>query len=86
VPDIEYDVDEYVATITLNRPERKNAFTTAMVDAWADALIAAVDGAPVGAGTDMALMCDCRVGSRTARLAEAYDAFVSHRSPKFTGK
>jgi enoyl-CoA hydratase/carnithine racemase len=134
VPDIEYAVDEHVATITLNRPHRKNAFTTAMVDAWADALvvaagdervravvvtgaggafcsgvdlaefkaatrapadekrfltehvhrvaravetldkplIAAIDGAAVGAGMDMALMCDYRVGSPAARLAEAY--------------
>lgn len=134
MPDIEYTVDEHVATITLNRPERRNAFTTAMVDAWADALvaaaadeqvravvvtgaggafcsgvdlaefkgaarspmaekrfltdhvhrvaravevlekplIAAMDGAAVGAGMDMALMCDYRVGSATTRLSEAY--------------
>jgi enoyl-CoA hydratase/carnithine racemase len=134
VPDIEYEARDHVATITLNRPHRKNAFTTAMVDAWADALvaagadeqvraivvtgaggafcsgvdlaefkgaprspaqeksflaghvhrvaravealdkplIAAVDGAAVGAGMDMALMCDYRVGSPSARLAEAY--------------
>ncbi len=35
---IRYDVAERIATITLNRPERMNAFTWEMVDAWADAL------------------------------------------------
>lgn len=33
--DLLYEVSDYVATITLNRPERKNAFTLEMVDEWA---------------------------------------------------
>jgi enoyl-CoA hydratase/carnithine racemase len=38
VADLEYAVADRVATIRLNRPERKNAFTMEMVDAWAEAL------------------------------------------------
>jgi enoyl-CoA hydratase/carnithine racemase len=33
-----YDVDQHVATITLNKPERLNAFDDQMLDEWADAL------------------------------------------------
>jgi len=41
-PNIIYNVDEYgVATITLNRPEKYNAFTKDMIDSWADYLSAA---------------------------------------------
>jgi 2-(1,2-epoxy-1,2-dihydrophenyl)acetyl-CoA isomerase len=36
-----YDVTEGVATITLNKPERLNAFDDKMLDEWADALAAA---------------------------------------------
>jgi len=36
-----YAVDGAIATITLNRPERMNAFTWDMVDAWAQALLEA---------------------------------------------
>ncbi len=33
-----YDVDQHVATITLNKPERLNAFDDEMLDEWADAI------------------------------------------------
>ena len=35
---IRYEVADRIATITLNRPDRMNAFTWEMVDAWAAAL------------------------------------------------
>jgi enoyl-CoA hydratase/carnithine racemase len=38
---LKYEVADRIATITLNRPERMNAFTWDMVDAWADALLEA---------------------------------------------
>lgn len=39
--DIIYTVEDYIATITLNRPETLNAFTPAMIDEWVDAIEAA---------------------------------------------
>ncbi|MCA9853445.1 MAG: enoyl-CoA hydratase/isomerase family protein, partial [Dehalococcoidia bacterium] len=33
-----YDVDQHVATITLNKPERLNAFDDEMLTEWADAI------------------------------------------------
>lgn len=36
--DLIYEVDASIATITLNRPHRKNAFTFAMLDEWASRL------------------------------------------------
>ncbi|MER5768624.1 enoyl-CoA hydratase/isomerase family protein [Streptomyces sp. NPDC001985] len=132
--DLEYTVRDQIATILLNRPERRNAFTVDMVHAWADALIeaqrdpavrvivvtgaggsfcsgvdltafkgeertpleekelltrhvhrvalaledidkpviAAVSGPAVGAGMDMALLCDLRFAGRSARFSEGY--------------
>jgi len=36
--DIIYTVEDYIATITLNRPETLNAFTEALINEWADAI------------------------------------------------
>jgi enoyl-CoA hydratase/carnithine racemase len=134
VPGLRYEVSEGVATIVLDRPERKNAFTLEMVDAWAgvlrsaavddgvrcvlvtgagDAFCSGVDlavlagveatpidrkrmltqrihqvaialdeldkpvvavmrGVAVGAGLDMALLCDMRLGSPSVRMSEGY--------------
>lgn len=132
--DLNIDVDGYIGTITLNRPTRKNAFTTPMLHTWAAALrdfqlndhvrvvvvrgagdafcagadlgdlseldrsplstrklmsehvhqvaravddltkplIAGIHGPAIGAGMDMALMCDYRIASDRARLSEGY--------------
>lgn len=132
--DLEYSVNDRIATILLNRPHRKNAFTLDVCHAWADALlaaerdpqvrvivvtgaggsfcsgvdlgdlngeertplqqkemltehvhrvaltleevskpvIAAVAGPAVGAGMDMALLCDLRFAGRSARFSEGY--------------
>jgi enoyl-CoA hydratase/carnithine racemase len=36
--DLDYEVKDKIATITLNRPDKLNAFTGPMIDAWAAAL------------------------------------------------
>ena len=134
--DILFEKENGVGTITLNRPERKNAFTLEMIDRWIETLgqwrndpdvkvilltgagnafcsgvdfastqekqtadgpferksvlwdkihripftledtdkpvIAVMKGVAVGAGLDMALMCDLRFAAETARFSEGY--------------
>lgn len=130
--DLEVTIRDHVGWVTLNRVERKNAFTVAMLHEWADAyrafqrnddvrvvvltgrgdafcagadlsvlsersplqdrrlmtdevhqvalaadelskpLIAGINGVAVGAGLDMALMCDYRIAADSAKLSEGY--------------
>lgn len=129
-----YEVADGIATITLNRPEKMNAFSDEMIDRWVESLVSArddpavhviiltgtgrafcaggdlntigrtdftgldhkafiwehihripltletidkpviamINGFATGAGLDMALMCDLRIASDKARLAESY--------------
>ncbi len=132
---LKYTSDQGIGRIVLDRPERMNAFTFEMIDAWVEALhecrlddaikvviitgagsafcsggdivemgerldhtpeqrkselfdrieriplaleeldkpvIAAINGVATGAGMDMALMCDLRYASASARFAETY--------------
>ncbi|WP_028226356.1 enoyl-CoA hydratase/isomerase family protein [Paraburkholderia ferrariae] len=134
-PTILYSEEGHVALLTLNRPDRLNAFTTPMVQLWAELLeraeadsniravvvtgagrafctggdtqemgasesntpltikrrltdgvqriplqlermvkpvIAAVNGLAIGAGMDLALMCDVRFAADNAKMAESY--------------
>ncbi|MFT4049815.1 MAG: enoyl-CoA hydratase-related protein [Solirubrobacterales bacterium] len=127
------DATTHVATLTLNKPDKYNAFDAELVDAWADALetlaadrsvhvivvtgagkafcaggdlktlgeesgplakkeflrdhvhrvqralqqvpqpvIAMINGAAMGAGFDMALLCDLRIAADEAKIGEAY--------------
>ncbi len=46
--EVKYAVSDRIATITLNRPEKLNAFTVRMLEEWADAIHRAREDADVG--------------------------------------
>lgn len=68
-------VAEGVMTLTLNRPERKNAFTFPMIDDWVQALRRATDDAAVRVvvvtGTDGAFCAGGDIAEMEERLAQS---------------
>src|SRR2546422_3044155 len=89
--DLLYEVKDKVATITLNRPDKLNAFTRDMVDAWAKALTAAQQDDSVNVvvvtGTGRAFCSGGDVGRMREGEPSALDGKNSlwegvHRVPK----
>jgi enoyl-CoA hydratase/carnithine racemase len=78
--DLLYEVTDRIATITLNRPDKLNAFTGPMIDAWAKALNDAQQDEHVnvvvltGAGR---AFC---AGGDVARMAEGEPAALDHKN------
>jgi len=76
--DIKYNVEDYIATITLNRPETLNAFTPTMLDEWVDAIETARNDAKVrvlvvtGAGRGFCSGMDVRGAASGGEPAPLY--------------
>src|SRR5206468_10524159 len=89
--DLLYEVKDKIATITLNRPDKLNAFTRDMIDAWAKALGAAQADDSVNVvivtGTGRAFCAGGDVGRMREGEPSALDGTNSlweavHRVPK----
>jgi len=74
VPDLTFDVEDNVALLTLNRPDKRNAFSPALLRLWREALLEAQARSDVraivvtGAGPDFCAGGD--VDKMRARLGE----------------
>jgi enoyl-CoA hydratase/carnithine racemase len=78
--DLLYDVKDRIATITLNRPDKLNAFTGAMIDAWVKALDDAQADAEVAVvvvtGSGRAFC----TGGDVARMGEGAPTALEHKN------
>lgn len=73
--DIDYAVADHIATITLNRPQRKNAFTLEMIDTWANALIEAEHD------PNVRVVVLTGAGDRSARVSISRCSTASNQHP-----
>lgn len=88
MPDILLEIADQVATITMNRPERKNAFTVEMFDTLGDTLLAAAGDPAVrcivltGAGDAFSSGLDLvEAAGQVDRLDRIAFTFEAARSP-----
>ncbi len=92
MPDqLKLDVHEKIATITLNRPEKLNAFTLEMIDAWASALgdcrvndavrvvVVTGSGRAFCSGGDVDMLRELRSAASPQRKSELWEHI--HRIP-----
>ncbi len=86
--DILLDIVDHIATITMNRPERKNAFTVEMFDVLGDTLLAAAADSTVrcivltGAGDAFSSGLDLvEAAGQVDRLDRIAFTFEAERSP-----
>ena len=76
--DIIYTVEDYIATITLNRPETLNAFTDTMLNEWVDAIETAKTDSKVrvlvvtGAGRGFCSGMDVRAAAGRGEASPIY--------------
>src|SRR5882672_12215736 len=89
--EIIYEKKDRVATVTMNRPEKMNAWTpkmgaemrTAMLDAERDPSIGAIIVTGAGraycAGADMGALSNIAQGNSSARSAEVEDEWVGQQ-------
>jgi enoyl-CoA hydratase/carnithine racemase len=86
---IAYEVTDSILTITLNRPERLNAFTTAMADELEDAFRRASDDDEVravvvtGAGAAFCAGMDLSVGGNVFGLDESRSPSLAELAARF---
>ena len=73
-----YDVQDRIATLTLNRPERLNALNDVLREEIYDAVTKSAADPDVGvvvitgAGMNLALACDMRIASSAAKFSQAF--------------
>jgi enoyl-CoA hydratase/carnithine racemase len=78
--DLEYDVKDRIATITLNRPDKLNAFTGPMIDAWAKALHDAQTDAEVNAVVVTGAGRAFCAGGDVGRMGEGEPTPLEHKN------